>query len=97
MESFPVSNPLTPCLHPESSSSLSFLLDFSLARSVTVHAVHLQMSFAVTFDERSGDEGHEGDGQELSQRPPGEDIIHGGDLREDGARTNADEVVGDQT
>ncbi len=55
------------------------------------------MSFAVTFDERSGDEGHEGDGQELSQRPPREDIIHGGDLREDGARTNADKVVWDQT
>lgn len=55
------------------------------------------MSFAVTFDQRSGEESHEGDGEELSQRPPGEDVVQGMDLWEDGARANADEVVGDQT
>ena len=55
------------------------------------------MSFAVLFDERSGQQSHEGDGQQLSQRPPGEDVIQGGDLRQDGARTDTDEVVGDQT
>lgn len=55
------------------------------------------MRFAVLFDQRSGNESHDCDGQELSQRPPGEDVIHGGDLGEEGARTDANEVVGDQT
>lgn len=49
------------------------------------------------FDQRSGQERHEGDGQKLSQCPPGEDVIQGGDLGQDGARTNTDEVVRDQT
>lgn len=74
-------NPTTlpPPSTPE-SSSLAVLLDLSLARSVAVHAVHLQVSFAITFDQRSGEESHEGDGKELSQRPPGEDVIQGMDL-----------------
>lgn len=55
------------------------------------------MSFAVLFDQRSRDESHEGDGQELGQSPPGEDVIQRGDLREDGASADADEIVRDQT
>lgn len=72
-------------------------LDFSLAGSITVHAVHFEVGFAVLFDQRSRDESHESDGKELGQRPPGEDIIQGGDLQQDGARADTDEVVGDQT
>lgn len=71
--------PLSGELNPE-SSPLAVLLDLSLARSVAVHAVHLEVSFAVTFDQRSGEESHEGDGEELSQRPPGEDVVQGMDL-----------------
>lgn len=71
----PVDSSFTP-----ESSSLPFLLDVSLAGSVTFHAVHLEVGFAVVFDQSSGEQSHESDGQELSQRPPGEDIIHGGDL-----------------
>lgn len=62
------------------SSSLPVLPGISLAGSVTVHAAHLKVSFAVLFDQRSREESHESDGQELGQRPPGEDIIQGGDL-----------------
>lgn len=65
---------------PPESSPLAVLLDLSLARSVAVHAVHLEVSFAVTFDQRSGEESHEGDREELSQRPPGEDVVQGMDL-----------------
>lgn len=52
---------------------------------------------AVAFDQRPGEERHEGDAQQLGQRPPGEDVVQGGDGGEDGARADADEVVGDQT
>lgn len=80
----------------QSSSCLSVLTDVGQAGAVAVHAVHLEVSFAVVFDQCSRKESHEGDGQELSQRPPGEDVIQRGDLRQDGPRTNADEVIGDQ-
>lgn len=79
------------------SSSLPILLDFSLTGSVAFHAFHLEVRFTIVFDKRSGDESHERYGQELSQRPPGEDVIQRGDLWEDGPRANTDEVVGDQT
>lgn len=82
--------------NPE-SPSLPVLLNFSLTGSVAVHAVHLEVIFAVAFDQRSRDESHEGDGQELCQCAPGEDVVQRGDLGEYGARTNADEVVGNQT
>lgn len=65
--------------------------------SVPVHAVHFEVCFAVAFDQSSGDQRHEGDGEELSQRSPGEDVVQSGDLRQDGARTDTDEVVRDQT
>lgn len=65
--------------------------------SVTVHAVHLQVSFAVSFDERSRDQRHEGDGKELGQCSPGENVIQTGDLGQDGARMDTDEVIRDQT
>lgn len=79
------------------SSSLSLPLHFILAGPITVQAVHLEVSFAVLFDQRSRDESHEGDGQELGQSPPGEDVIQRGDLREDGASADTDEIVRDQT
>lgn len=68
-----------------------------MTRTVAVYAVHPEVSFTVAPDQRSGQQSHEGDGQQLSQRPPGEDVIQRGDLRQDGTRTNADEVVRDQT
>lgn len=52
---------------------------------------------AVAPDQRAGHQGHECDGQQLSQSPPGEDVVQGGDAREDGARADTDEVVRDQT
>lgn len=79
------------------SPSLPFLRHISLADSVAVYAIHLKVAFAVVFDQRSGHESHKGDGEELSQRPPGEYVIQRGDLGEDGSRTNTYEVVGDQT
>lgn len=51
---------------------------------------------AVAPDQRARHQGHEGDGQQLGQSPPGEDVVQGGDVREDGARAHADEVIRDQ-
>lgn len=78
----------------QQSSHLPVPLDFC---TVAVHTIHLEVIFAVSFDERSRYKSHDGDGQELSQRSPGEDVIQRGDLWENGARPNTDEVVGDQT
>lgn len=79
------------------SPPLPVLLDSSQTGSVTVHAVHLEVSFTVAFDQRSRDQSHESDCQELGKRPPREDVVQGGDLWEYGARTNTDEVVWNQT
>lgn len=65
--------------------------------SIDVQAVHFEVIPAVALDQRARHQGHEGDGQQLGQSPPGEDVVQGGDVREDGARAHADEVVGDQT
>lgn len=46
-----------------------------LAVSITVH----ELCF-VSFDQSSGDQRHEGDGKELGQRTPGEDVVQSGDL-----------------
>ena len=62
------------------SPRLPVPLDLRLTGAVAVHAVHLEVSFAVAPDQRSGDERHDGDGQELSQGPPGEDVVQGGDV-----------------
>lgn len=65
--------------------------------SIIVYAVHFEVSFAVSLDQRPRDQRHEGDGEELGQRSPGENVILTGDLGQDGARADTDEVVRDQT
>lgn len=75
----------------------SLAVDFPRTRSIAVQAVYLQVSFAVVLNHCSRDKGHQGDGQELSQRPPRENVIQRRDLGQDWARPNTDEVVGDQT
>lgn len=50
------------------------------AGSIAGNTIQLEVSGAIAFDERSGQQSHERNGQQLSQRPPREDVIQRGHL-----------------
>lgn len=65
--------------------------------AVVLHAVQFGVRLTVAADDGAGQEGYTRYEQQLQQSSPGEDVIQRGDLRQDGSRPHADEVVRDQT
>lgn len=67
------------------------------ALAVGLHAVQFEVRLTVAADDGTGQQGHTCYKQKLQQSSPGEDVVQWRDLRQDGSRPHADEVVGDQT
>lgn len=67
------------------------------ALSVGLNAVQFEARLAVVANDGAGQQGYTRYEQQLQQSSPREDVVKWRDLRQDGSRPHADEVVGDQT
>ena len=78
---------LTPAPPP---GSLGLLIGREVVRP---RGPSFETALAVAADQGAGEQGHAGDGQQLEQTLPGEEVVQGRHLGQHGARLHADEVV----